>query len=98
MVVRRCSSISSRNHRQYDALIFFTYLYAPTVLGLDVDPARSILVPTAHDEPAIHLSIYRDMFAKPRPSPSTPKSRRTFSRRRSSSGRWPRKRSDAAST
>ncbi|HEV2983254.1 MAG TPA: hypothetical protein VGX46_02655, partial [Vicinamibacterales bacterium] len=33
-----------RNHQQYDVLIFFTYLYAPTVLGLEVAPARSILV------------------------------------------------------
>lgn len=55
----------NKQHRQYDALIFFTYLYAPTVLGLEIDPARSILVPTAHDEPAIHLGIYREMFAKP---------------------------------
>ena len=44
-----------RHHQQYDVLIFFTYLYAPTVLGLEVNPARSILVPTAHDEPAIKL-------------------------------------------
>ena len=49
----------------YDALIFFTYLYAPTVLGLRVAPSRSILVPTAHDEPAIQLKIYRDMFTLP---------------------------------
>ena len=54
-----------RHHRSYDALVFFTYLYAPTVLGLEIDPGRSILVPTAHDEPAIHLSIYRDMFRLP---------------------------------
>ena len=54
-----------RNHRQYEALIFFTYLYAPTVLGMDIDPSRSILVPTAHDEPAVHLGIYRELFAKP---------------------------------
>ena len=54
-----------RNHRQYDALIFFTYLYAPTVLGLEIDPARSILVPTAHNEPAIQLSLYGEMFKKP---------------------------------
>ena len=53
-----------KHHRQFDALIFFTYLYAPTVLGLDIDPARSILVPTAHNEPAIHLAIYREMFTK----------------------------------
>ena len=34
-----------QKHKSYDALIFFTYLYAPTVLGLHVDPKRSILVP-----------------------------------------------------
>lgn len=54
-----------RHHRDYDALIFFTYLYAPTVLGLQVAPDRSILVPTAHDEPAIHLGIYREVFSAP---------------------------------
>jgi len=54
-----------RHARKYDALIFFTYLYAPTVLGLKVAPARSILVPTAHDEPAIHLGIYQEMFGLP---------------------------------
>jgi glycosyltransferase involved in cell wall biosynthesis len=54
-----------RHHRSYDAVIFFTYLYAPTVLGLQVDPARSILVPTAHDEPAIHLGFYKEMFRLP---------------------------------
>ena len=54
-----------QHHRSYDALIFFTYLYAPTVLGLRVDPARSILVPTAHDEPAIRLALYREIFSLP---------------------------------
>lgn len=54
-----------RHHGDYDALIFFTYLYAPTVLGLRVAPARSILVPTAHDEPAIYLQLYRNLFAAP---------------------------------
>ena len=54
-----------RHHREYDALIFFTYLYAPTVLGLQVAPGKSLLVPTAHDEPAIHLGLYQEMFALP---------------------------------
>ena len=31
-----------RTHQQYDVLIFFTYLYATTVLGVEVNPARSI--------------------------------------------------------
>lgn len=54
-----------KSHKSYDTLIFFTYLYAPTVLGLEVDPARSILVPTAHDEPAIRLDLYKAMFQLP---------------------------------
>ena len=54
-----------RQHQQYDALIFFTYLYAPTVLGLSIAPGKSVLVPTAHDEPAIHLDIYKEVFATP---------------------------------
>ena len=55
-----------RHHNQYEALIFFTYLYAPTVIGLQINPARSILIPTAHDEPPIHLGIYEDVFRLPK--------------------------------
>lgn len=55
-----------RNSKQYEALVFYNYLYAPTVLGMQIDPRRSILVPAAHDEPAIHLGIYRDVFRLPR--------------------------------
>jgi glycosyltransferase involved in cell wall biosynthesis len=51
-----------RHHHNYDVLVFFTYLYAPTVMGLRVAPSKSLLVPTAHDEPAIRLGIYEDVF------------------------------------
>ena len=54
-----------RHQGQYDVLVFFTYLYATTVLGLDVVPSRSVLVSTAHDEPAIRLGIFKDVFSKP---------------------------------
>jgi glycosyltransferase involved in cell wall biosynthesis len=53
-----------RTQHQYDVLMFFTYLYAPTVLGIDVNPGRTVLVSTAHDEPAIRLEIFKDVFAK----------------------------------
>ena len=46
-----------RHHKNYETLIFYTYLYAPTVLGLQIDPGRSILVPTAHDEPPMGPSV-----------------------------------------
>ena len=54
-----------RQQQQYDVFVFFTYLYAPTVLGLDISPARSVLVPTAHDEPAIRLGIFKEVFNRP---------------------------------
>ena len=54
-----------RNHQQYDVVIFFTYLYATPVLGLEVAPQRSILVSTAHDEPAIRLEVFNEVFKKP---------------------------------
>ena len=62
---RRFLTICPGTLTSYDALIFFTYLYAPTVLGLQIAPERSILAPTAHNEPAIGLGIYEEMFRKP---------------------------------
>ncbi len=53
-----------RHHQQYDVLVFFTYLYAPTVLGLEIAPGRSVLVPTAHDEPPIRLGIFKEVFGR----------------------------------
>ncbi|MBI4485266.1 MAG: glycosyltransferase [Acidobacteria bacterium] len=67
-----------RHHQQYDVLIFFTYLYAPTVLGLDIAPARSVLVGTAHDEPAIRLEIFKDVFSRPAALCYLTESERTF--------------------
>jgi glycosyltransferase involved in cell wall biosynthesis len=54
-----------RNQQQYDVLVFFTYLYATTVLGLEVNPGKSVLVSTAHDEPAIRLEVFKDVFSRP---------------------------------
>jgi glycosyltransferase involved in cell wall biosynthesis len=51
---------------RYRAIVFFTYLYYPTCLGLKAAPERSILVPTAHDEPPLALQIYREVFRLPR--------------------------------
>lgn len=53
-----------RSHQQYDVLVFFTYLYATSVLGSEVNPGRSVLVPTAHDEPAIKLGIFKELFGR----------------------------------
>lgn len=55
-----------KNEYRFDALIFFTYLYYPTFYGLQVAPHKSILIPTAHNEPAITLPVFRDFFHLPK--------------------------------
>src|SRR2546428_786410 len=55
-----------RNGRDADHVLFFTYIYYPTVRGLPLVPERAVLVPTAHDEPALGLSIYEPVFHAPR--------------------------------
>ena len=51
---------------QYDRLIFYTYLYEPTVLGLPARPGQAWLIPTAHDEPALRLKLVKPVFEQAR--------------------------------
>ncbi|MBA4367467.1 MAG: hexosyltransferase, partial [Desulfobacterium sp.] len=55
-----------RNKDNYDVFIFFTYLYATTFWGLPIVSEKSLLVPTAHDEPPIYLTIFQEFFKKPK--------------------------------
>jgi glycosyltransferase involved in cell wall biosynthesis len=48
---------------QFDAVIFFTALYHPTAEGLPAWGARSVLVPTLHDEKAMVLPWFHRVFA-----------------------------------
>ncbi len=50
----------------FDAFIFFTALYAPTAWGLPLVADKALLVPTAHDEPAMQFESYADVFTMPR--------------------------------
>lgn len=51
----------------YDVVIFFTYLYYTTWAGLPVAAALAptVLHPTAHDEPALCLNLFRTLFRHP---------------------------------
>ena len=46
----------------FELFVFFGYLYSSTSLGIFRAKGKSVLVPAAHDEPMIRLSVYRDVF------------------------------------
>ena len=56
----------ARDGTDYDTIIFYTYIYAPTVLGLPLVPDRAVLISTAHDEEPLALAPYRALFHLPR--------------------------------
>ena len=54
-----------QEQNDYDVFIFFTYLYYNTYWGLKSISKPKILVPTAHDEPPLHLDIMKEVFGLP---------------------------------
>ncbi len=51
---------------EYDAFIFVTYLYYPTVMGLLAMPDKSIFIPTMHDEQPAYFPIFKKLMRAPR--------------------------------
>lgn len=50
---------------EYDLFFFFTYLYHPTVAGLDLVRKPAVLFPTAHDEAPLYLGLMKEVFSRP---------------------------------
>lgn len=50
----------------YDVFVFVTYLYYLTAKGIGAVCDKAVLIPTAHDEPMIHLNLYKAVFTCPR--------------------------------
>ncbi|MBN1274476.1 MAG: glycosyltransferase family 4 protein [Candidatus Aminicenantes bacterium] len=55
----------SREESDFDVLVFFTYLYYTTYWGLKNVKGKRVLVPTAHDEPPLHLDLMKEVFSRP---------------------------------
>jgi len=55
-----------QHKHEYDAFIFFTYLYATTYFILPLVAEKAHLAPLAHDEWTIYMSMWDKFFEKPR--------------------------------
>jgi glycosyltransferase involved in cell wall biosynthesis len=53
----------TRQHRSYDALVFFCLTSAPTVHGLQVAPDRSVVFPYLQLEPALRFGLLGEMLS-----------------------------------
>lgn len=55
-----------RQHRNYDALLFFSLYHATTVHGLNVAPERSILFPHLRLDHPLRFGLWADLLRVPR--------------------------------
>ena len=55
-----------RQHRSYDALVFFGLLHPLTVSGLEIAPERSILFPHLHLRAELRFDLWADVLTSPR--------------------------------
>lgn len=67
---------------EYDAVIFYTYLYATTYFGLPLVAERAVLAPFAHDEWTIHLPLWDRFFQLPQQTLFSTIEEREFLRQR----------------
>src|SRR5438067_8256560 len=51
---------------EYDRVLFWSYRYADTYFGLPHVADRAVLVPTAEEDPLIHVDAVRAFFLRPR--------------------------------
>ena len=49
-----------------DLVVFYPYLYYPTVRGVPAVDGRAVMHPAAHDEPPLRLPLFRDVFGATR--------------------------------
>lgn len=70
------------HHDVYDAFVFIGYLYATTYFGLPFVHEKAVLVPCAHDEWPIHLTLWNEFMLLPRAIIfNTPEERQFFCER-----------------
>jgi glycosyltransferase involved in cell wall biosynthesis len=55
-----------QNQEQYSLFVFIPYLYGTTYYGAQVCPRKSVFIPCAHEEPYIHIKLFKKIFEEAR--------------------------------
>jgi glycosyltransferase involved in cell wall biosynthesis len=55
-----------RQHRSYDALVFFSVWHPLTVSGMEIAPERSVLFPHLQLRPELRFDLWADVLTSPR--------------------------------
>src|SRR4029077_1569298 len=55
-----------RHGSEYDRVLFWSYRYADTYFGLPLVADRALLLPTAEEDPLIHVDVLAPFFELPR--------------------------------
>jgi glycosyltransferase involved in cell wall biosynthesis len=55
-----------RQHRSYDALVFFSLWHPLTVSGMEIAPERSVLFPHLQLRPELRFDLWADVLTSPR--------------------------------
>jgi glycosyltransferase involved in cell wall biosynthesis len=56
----------ARSRDRFDRFLFYCYRYYQTFHGLPVVRDKALLVPTAEEDPAIELTVFKELFRAPR--------------------------------
>ena len=59
-------TVLQNEHTQYKRVLFMTYLYYLTAIGLPLGFRNAVLIPTVHDEPPVYLRFYDAVFGAAR--------------------------------
>lgn len=54
-----------KHQYDYDVVVFFGYLYYPSVMGIRKVTNKIVMLPLAHDEPFLKMKIFDPIFTKP---------------------------------
>ena len=56
----------TRSRDRFDRFLFYCYRYYHSFHGIPAVPDRALLVPTAEEDPAIRLAVFKELFQAPR--------------------------------